>query len=199
MKLVPHATHCCKELHSASTVGSHTHICFLLIRHGFTIWGLPGIGIFFSLALTLGLHPNWPRPRQRQVPPILSASIARQRRSSGGSHRSQPQQGTMDMSQLRVMSIVGPMGIGKTTLAVDLCNRIRHHETSGGHYYFQCNVMAQASGGADRNILLLQDILSQVSEPAAATALSSDPSSEAKTMEVLFRLVSECMRDKRYQ
>jgi flagellar biosynthesis GTPase FlhF len=112
---------------------------------------------------------------------------------------SQSQQGTMDRSQLRVMSIVGPVGIGKTTLAMELRNRIRQHETSGGHYYFQCNVMAQASRGADRNILLLQDILSQVSEPAAATALSSDPSSQAKTMKVLVRLVSKCLRDKRYQ
>lgn len=106
-------------------------------------------------------------------------------------------QGTVESSQLRVMSIVGPMGIGKTTLAVELRNRLRH-ETSGGCYYFQCNVMAQASRGTDRNILLLQDILSQVSEAAATTYSSNPSSSQAKTTEVLVRLVSECLRDKRY-
>jgi len=103
----------------------------------------------------------------------------------------------MDMN-LRVMCIVGPVGIGMTTLAVELRNRLRQqHETSGGRYNFQCNVMAQVPRGTDRNIRLVQDILSQVSEPAA-TALSSDPS-QAKTMEVLVRLVSECLRDKQYQ
>ena len=106
-------------------------------------------------------------------------------------------QGKMDMN-LRVMCIVGPVGIGKTTLAVELRNRLRQqHETSGGRYNFQCNVMAQVPRGTDRNIRLVQDILSQVSEPAA-TALSSDPS-QAKTMKVLVRLISECLRDKRYR
>ncbi|XP_066340253.1 disease resistance protein Pik-1-like [Miscanthus floridulus] len=105
-------------------------------------------------------------------------------------------QGKMDMN-LRVLCIIGPVGIGKTTLAVELRNRLReHHETGGGRYNFQCNVMAQVPRGTDRNIRLVQDILSQVSEPAA-TALSSDPS-QAKTMEVLVRLISECLRDKRY-
>jgi GTPase SAR1 family protein len=98
-------------------------------------------------------------------------------------------QGKMDMN-MRVMSIVGPVGIGKTTLAVELCNRLRHE--TRGLCYFQCNIMAQASRGTDRNIRLLQGILSQVSP--------SDPSpSHANTMKVLVRLVSECLRDKRYQ
>jgi hypothetical protein len=54
-------------------------------------------------------------------------------------------QGTKDRSHLRVMSIVGPMGIGKTSLAVELCNRLRQYETSGGRYYFKCNVMPGSS------------------------------------------------------
>lgn len=99
---------------------------------------------------------------------------------------------------LRVMSIVGPPGMGKTTLAMEVHNRLRHKITSGGRYYFQCNIMAQFSRGADRNKLLLQDILSQISDHRAAPALTSSQS-QRKTMKLLLHLVSKCLRDKRYQ
>jgi len=146
----------------------------------------------------LGLTPQLAEPEAKVgAPPLVG--IDRPAKKILRWLAQQLHQGTMDRS-LRVMSIVGSVGIGKTALAMELRNRLMH-ETSGGCYdYFQCNVMAQVPRETDRNILLLlQDILSQVSEPAAATALSSDPSSQAKTMEVLVRLVSECLRDKRYQ
>ncbi|KAL6890142.1 hypothetical protein ACP4OV_008906 [Aristida adscensionis] len=100
---------------------------------------------------------------------------------------------------LRVISIVGPAGIGKTTLALELCKQLRG-QTTGGHNYFQCNVIAQVSrstnDGNRRMELLLQDILSQISEPNALE-LSSDQS-QSKTMEFLVRHVSEGLQDKRY-
>ncbi|KAL6890144.1 hypothetical protein ACP4OV_008907 [Aristida adscensionis] len=100
---------------------------------------------------------------------------------------------------LRVMSIVGPAGIGKTTLAMELCKRLRG-QTTRGHNYFQCNVVAQVSrttnDGNHRTELLLQDILSQISEPNALE-LSSDQS-QSKTMEFLVRHVSEGLQEKRY-
>lgn len=103
-----------------------------------------------------------------------------------------------DYTSLRVMSIVGPVGIGKTTLAVEVRNRLIRHETSSGgqRHYFHCNVMARAARRADRNILLLQDILSQLSDPAGS-ALSSDQS-QCNTMELLLPLVSERLQYKRY-
>ncbi|XP_062182883.1 disease resistance protein RGA5-like [Phragmites australis] len=95
---------------------------------------------------------------------------------------------------LRVMSIVGPAGMGKTTLALEL-RKLLSCQTSMGHYYFQCNVMAQASRNADRNELLLRDILSQISDPAPARA-SDQP--QPMTLELLVLCVSERLQDKRY-
>ncbi|WVZ50608.1 hypothetical protein U9M48_001848 [Paspalum notatum var. saurae] len=101
--------------------------------------------------------------------------------------------------RLRVMAIVGPVGVGKTTLARELrCRLIMCGSAGGGFDYFQNNLMAQASRGDDRNELLLRDILSQVSDHGpAAPALSSDQS-QPETMEMLVRLVSQRLQNKRF-
>lgn len=160
-----------------------------LIYFNFTILAkVPAdIGIFFLLDITLGLHLNCNWLRWRVASIFIGIDRPAKKLLRWITHH-----GKMDRS-LRVMAIVGPMGIGKTALSLELRNRLMH----GGCYdYFQCNVMAQVPRRTDRNILLLQDFLSQVSEPAAR-GLSSDPSSQAKTMEALVRLVSEHLQDKR--
>ncbi|KAL6653939.1 hypothetical protein ACP70R_007404 [Stipagrostis hirtigluma subsp. patula] len=90
---------------------------------------------------------------------------------------------------LRVMSIVGPAGIGKTTLAMELCNQLRCQATTG-HNYFQYNVMAHVSRTTSRMKLLLREILSEISGLCEQ--------SEHMTMELLVRRISECLQDKRY-
>ncbi|CAO2142308.1 unnamed protein product [Urochloa humidicola] len=113
-------------------------------------------------------------------------------------------QDEMDKS-LRVMAIIGPAGCGKTILAMELHDRLKR-QTRGEAYNFKCNVVAQASRGTDRNKLLLQDILSQLTDQAAQ-ALSSDPSRPNEmlpkrgghiTMDQLINSISEHLRDKRY-
>ena len=96
---------------------------------------------------------------------------------------------------LRVLAIIGPVGIGKTTLAMELHNRLRL-QARGGHHYFQCNVVAQMSRRNNRNELLLQHILSQISDPQEPGP-SSDQS-QPKSIDLLVREVSERLHDKRY-
>jgi hypothetical protein len=61
---------------------------------------------------------------------------------------------------------------------------------------FQCNIVARFSRGSDRNKLLLQDILSQISDGAAPALASSQ--SQGQTIKLLIHLDSKRLRDKRY-
>lgn len=94
---------------------------------------------------------------------------------------------------LRFISVVGPAGIGKTTVAMELCKQLSC-KPSEGHYNFQCKVMAKASRRANRNELLLRDIISQISDPAPA---HSDKPQSMK-LELLVSHASELLQDKRY-
>ncbi|CAL4983444.1 unnamed protein product [Urochloa decumbens] len=98
-------------------------------------------------------------------------------------------------SSLRVLAVIGPVGIGKTTLAMELHNRIRL-QAGGGHHPFQCSIIAQMSRRTNRNELLLQDILSQISDPAGPAPSSYQ--SQPKIIDLLVHQVSERLQDKRY-
>ncbi|TVU24416.1 hypothetical protein EJB05_26850, partial [Eragrostis curvula] len=96
---------------------------------------------------------------------------------------------------LRVMWIVGPAGVGKTALAMEIHNRLKW-QTSGTPCSFQCNLVARAPQTTHSHELLLQDILSEISD-AAKPAPSVDES-QANRMELLVRCVSERLKDYRY-
>jgi len=97
--------------------------------------------------------------------------------------------------RLRFMAIVGPAGMGKTALAMELHRRLQC-QASGGHNSFQCNVVAQVSNSTPRLELLLRDILSRISN-STAQLLTSDQS-PSKRMELLVHSVREYLQDKRY-
>uniref|UniRef100_A0A0E0MH20 Uncharacterized protein n=1 Tax=Oryza punctata TaxID=4537 RepID=A0A0E0MH20_ORYPU len=98
---------------------------------------------------------------------------------------------------LRVMAIVGPAGIGKTTLAMELHRRLRCQTQE---HYFQCHVVANFSRRPHRSKLLLQTILKQIIEQLEAP--SSPNSLEIMMLEddpeLLACKISERLKDKRY-
>ncbi|TVU00518.1 hypothetical protein EJB05_54044, partial [Eragrostis curvula] len=96
---------------------------------------------------------------------------------------------------LRVMWIVGPVGVGKTALAMEIHTRLKW-QTSGTPCSFQCDLMARAPQTINSDELLLQDILSKITDPA--TPPPSADESQANRMEFLARCVSERLKDKRY-
>ncbi|KAF8772305.1 hypothetical protein HU200_005897 [Digitaria exilis] len=106
-----------------------------------------------------------------------------------------PSEGTE--KRLRLMAILGPDGIGKTTLAMEVQRRLQQCQGSGGHYSFHCNVVARVSNSSHRKELLLRDILSQISE-LTVPVLTSDQSSSKATMELLVHHVREYLQAKRY-
>lgn len=105
-----------------------------------------------------------------------------------------PSEGTE--KRLRLMAILGPDGIGKTTLAMEVQRRLQQCQGSGGHYSFHCNVVARVSNSSHRKELLLRDILSQISE-LTVPVLTSDQSSSKATMELLVHHVREYLQAKR--
>ncbi|KAJ1276288.1 hypothetical protein BS78_05G203700 [Paspalum vaginatum] len=126
-------------------------------------------------------------------------------------------------SRLRVMAIVGPAGIGKTTLAMELRSLLDrgielrsrlgtelHHDIidklldpasrgKGRSYYFEYDIiMAQVSRRTNRNKLLLRHILSEISEAAPLPFHHQSQPTETLTVEQLACLVSERLLNKRY-
>ncbi|TVU24422.1 hypothetical protein EJB05_26856, partial [Eragrostis curvula] len=97
---------------------------------------------------------------------------------------------------LRVVWIVGPAGVGKTALAMEIHSRLKC-QTSGIPCSFQCNIMTRAPQTTSSHELLLQDILSKISNPATPPP-SAINESQANRMELLVRCVSERLQDKRY-
>ncbi|KAL5204098.1 hypothetical protein ABZP36_008969 [Zizania latifolia] len=92
----------------------------------------------------------------------------------------------VDNKSLRVMCIVGPTGVGKTTLAMELHRRLRCQTAQ----HFQCCAAASFSRTYDRCSLLLQSILSQLIDKKT-TKLEDDDTN------MLARSISECLQDKR--
>ncbi|KAK8447992.1 hypothetical protein SEVIR_8G193900v4 [Setaria viridis] len=95
---------------------------------------------------------------------------------------------------LRALSIVGPAGVGKTTLAMELHRQLQYNSGGGGRCCFELHAKAHISRGPDRNKLLLRDILSQISDPPQTSSLLSVTSK----LEELVRCVSICLQNKRY-
>uniref|UniRef100_A0A0D9XTZ9 NB-ARC domain-containing protein n=1 Tax=Leersia perrieri TaxID=77586 RepID=A0A0D9XTZ9_9ORYZ len=77
-----------------------------------------------------------------------------------------------DNNSLRVMAIVGPAGVGKTTLAMELYRRLQRRRRTGED--FECRAVASFSRRRDdqpvRRKLLLRSILSQITGMEASTS-----------------------------
>ncbi|CAL4986758.1 unnamed protein product [Urochloa decumbens] len=85
-----------------------------------------------------------------------------------------------DERNLSVMYIVGPAGVGKTSLAMEVYDQLRCQTSRGGHY-FQCHAMAEWSRNPDIE-KIHRHILSQITG----------------TVEPSVRDTSELLRHKRY-
>ncbi|CAL4986745.1 unnamed protein product [Urochloa decumbens] len=97
---------------------------------------------------------------------------------------------------LRVISIVGPAGMGKTTLAMELHRRLNGQ--ADGSPYFQCCAIAKVSWVPDVK-KLLQDIYSQVLGSSAPPQLPQQSEAQVhKDVQELVRSISEHLQDKRY-
>uniref|UniRef100_A0A0D9XTZ6 Uncharacterized protein n=1 Tax=Leersia perrieri TaxID=77586 RepID=A0A0D9XTZ6_9ORYZ len=95
---------------------------------------------------------------------------------------------------VKIKAIVGPAGIGKTTLAMEVHRRLQSQ--NGDH--FQCCVVAKSVPDKSR---LLQTILSQIMDQEALSTPDSQTVMMEDTPELLAQLadkISEVLSDKRY-
>ncbi|KAL6653934.1 hypothetical protein ACP70R_007399 [Stipagrostis hirtigluma subsp. patula] len=97
---------------------------------------------------------------------------------------------------LRVISIVGPLGVGKTTLAMELHRRL-HCRIGDGTYDFQLRAKARVTRGRNRSTLLLRRILREIADPGASATLSSDHR-QSTTSEQLVGAIRKRLQDRRY-
>ncbi|KAG8070186.1 hypothetical protein GUJ93_ZPchr0006g42551 [Zizania palustris] len=99
-----------------------------------------------------------------------------------------------DDKSLRVMYIVGPTGVGKTTLAMELYRRLRCQTAQ----HFQCCAAASFSRSSDRCSLLLQSVLLQIVDLETLSPHNSETSMLDDNPKLLARSISERLQDKRY-
>ncbi|KAF0894964.1 hypothetical protein E2562_004954 [Oryza meyeriana var. granulata] len=97
---------------------------------------------------------------------------------------------------LQIMAIVGPAGIGKTTLAMELYHQLRCQTEE----YFQCYAVAKFPWRPvpNRINLLLKSILSQIIHLEAPSPHNSEITMLEDDPELLARNISEHLKDKRY-
>ncbi|KAL5212309.1 hypothetical protein ABZP36_023156 [Zizania latifolia] len=99
-----------------------------------------------------------------------------------------------DDKSLRVMYIVGPTGVGKTTLAMELHRRLRCQTAQ----HFQCCAAASFSRSSDRCSLLLQSVLLQIVDLETWSPHNSETTMLDNNPKLLARSISERLQDKRY-
>lgn len=90
---------------------------------------------------------------------------------------------------VKIISMVGPVGVGKTAIAMEVYRRLQSR--GGGEGNVLCCATAKASRWPDMKKLLLH-ILSQIDELAALAPASIDE------LEQLIQKISECLQDRRY-
>lgn len=99
---------------------------------------------------------------------------------------------------LKIISIVGPAGVGKTALAMEVYRQLQQ---IGSGSYFECCATAQVSRRPEIKKLLWH-ILSQIDEPAAISLASSNQPSQVTELEdeqeLLVRNINQCLQHKRY-
>lgn len=92
---------------------------------------------------------------------------------------------------LKFVSMVGPVGVGKTAIAMEIYHRLQNRGGEDGNLL--CSATAKVSRRPDMKKVLLH-ILSQINKPAAAAlALAS-----IDKLELLVHNISQCLQDSRY-